>query len=410
MHEGVVTCANHGYAALPASLDMALAIADREIAGVPEDKMLLIEDAWLRDLPEVPENFEPHAFDGPESLLRIVLTSGTTGQSKAVAFSVNRIFTAGMASPMLWTRDAPEVSMLDLSTGMGIWYGVSKLFGGGTFYHETNPKAMIPLLHAHKIEHISASPVQLAFLARELQQSSLRLSALKMVTYVGAQLSPGLLHAIRATLCPSVACLYGSTEAGFAAMGLTHGPGFGPGSVGYVPPGAQVEIVDDQGQPLPYGEEGKIRVRSELMVQEYLGDPDATAKYFCDGWFYSGDRGRLSAQGMLTLTGRESEVINRGGAKIDPATVDQQLIDQAGILDAAAFAYQNSQGVQDLAAAIVADEATDLEQLTQSLRPKLGTLCPSVFVRVAGIPRNEMGKPLRRELQEQYAQTLREGQ
>ena len=408
MHEAVVSCGNHSYTPVSPSLDVDWAIAARPFQGVPSEKMILLNDDWLRELPQVPRDFSPRAYESMDSLWRLVLTSGTTGQSKVVGFTVGRSLTTSATASSLSKSLISEVTMLGLSTGMGIWYGTSKLLAGGIFYHCLGPKAAIALIHSHRVQHLCGSPVQLAEIANEMKHFSLRLTSLQMVTYVGGQLSPGLLQTIRSTLCPNVACLYGSTEAGLVATGLAHDPAFGNGQVGYVAPEVDVQIVGGDQEPLGYGEEGDIWVRAPFMAQEYIGDPVATAKYFRDGWFYAGDRGSLRPDGMLTLSGRQSEVINRGGVKIDPAAVDRQLLDHEGIVDAAAFAYEDGMGLTNVAAAIVSEQSIDAEQLKQDLRIKLGTLCPSAFMQVQSIPRNAMGKPMRYKLEQEHAQALQD--
>jgi len=135
------------------------------------------------------------------------------------------------------------------------------------------------------------------------------------------------------------------------------------------------------------------------MACEYFRDPEESRKFFRDGWFYPGDRGRLLADGLLVLSGRESELINCGGVKIDAALIDQSLLDHEGVIDAAAFGIEGKTGIQEVAAALVVADGFDFEALHAALLAKLGKVgAPQQFFRVKEIPRNEMGKVMRTQL------------
>jgi acyl-coenzyme A synthetase/AMP-(fatty) acid ligase len=177
---------------------------------------------------------------------------------------------------------------------------------------------------------------------------------------------------------------------------------------GYLYPDAAVEVVGESDESLPYGVEGLLRFKRPHMVNEYYNDPLLSAKYFRDGWFYSGDRGRLMNDGLLILTGRDSELINRGGIKIDPVSIDHYLVDYPGVEDAAAFGFINKIGVQDVAVAIVIADNFDIDTLKIKLHEKLGgARYPSYFIKVNKIPRNQMGKVMRGQLSKQFDQLVK---
>ena len=142
------------------------------------------------------------------------------------------------------------------------------------------------------------------------------------------------------------------------------------------------------------------------MACEYFKNPEATAKCFKDGWFYPGDRGRLNKNGLLFLTGRQSEIINHGGVKIDPVTIDEHLLAYPGIEDAAAFGFMGKSGFEQVATALVAKEDFDIPALHSGLVKKFGA--PVCFVRVKQIPRNQMGKVVRGQLRGRLSAILAE--
>src|SRR5882724_12103422 len=127
--------------------------------------------------------------------------------------------------------------------------------------------------------------------------------------------------------------------------------------------GLEIAIMDDSGERLPVDTEGEIAVRGETVTSGYLDDPEANRIAFRNGWFHTGDYGRLDIDGFLYLTGRKKELINRGGQKIFPAEVDHALANHPAVKEAAAFAVPHPTLGEDLAAAVVLREGSATSEL-----------------------------------------------
>lgn len=410
MHEGAATCSNHGYMALPPAIAPDLVIIDqvREIEG--SGRTLVLDAAWFDALPEPPAGFRAADYGGGGSLLRLVLTSGTLGQPKVLGITLEQTIGRCQAATTLAGKSVPNLSMLGLSTG-GMWRHMMRtLLAGGTYYDARVPSDVIALISRCRIPYLTASTGQVAAVVDVLEERGLRLDPLEMVVYMGAELTPSLLRRLRRVLRAHVVGDYGSTETSEVAQFIVdeNAPA---GAAGYILPEAALEVVDDEDRPVGAGCEGRVRMRTPHMSAGYYRNPEETRRSFRDGWFYPGDRGRLLEDGMLVLAGRESERINLGGVKINPADVDRVLLEQPGVQDVAAFGYEDHRGLETLAAAIVADEERDVEGLRATLaRVVPRELCPSVFVRCEAIPRNVMGKPERRHLRDLYGEAARRAQ
>src|SRR5690606_4523233 len=159
---------------------------------------------------------------------------------------------------------------------------------------------------------------------------------------------------------------YGSTEAGGATARLYESDD--PFDAGHVVPGSVVEIVDEDDQTVADGVVGRIRHRSVGMVHEYLGNAAATARAFSDGWLYPGDLGFIRPDGGLTLTGRESEVLNAGGVKIDPNRLDHFALQNPKVSDACSFQYLANSGIQQIGIALVTEDDVDVQALVADLK------------------------------------------
>jgi acyl-CoA synthetase (AMP-forming)/AMP-acid ligase II len=238
----------------------------------------------------------------------------------------------------------------------------------------------------------------------EAERQGRTVPTIETVYIGGTVMPPGVADRMRAVAegC-TIHAMYGATETGIATSRIYEGDD--PSNAGEVLPGARVEVVDDSDHVVAVGVPGRVRHRTPGMVREYVGDPYATAQAFRDGWFYPGDLGFIRPDGGLTLTGRESEVLNAGGVKIDPNRLDRFALAEAGIEDACAFDYADTSGIRRIGLALVAADDLDVTGFVARLSTEFGTAAPSLVARVELVPRNKMGKPLRRILAERYSES-----
>ena len=163
--------------------------------------------------------------------------------------------------------------------------------------------------------------------------------------------------------------------------------------MGYVTPDLSVQIVDDSGNPVPANQEGAVRVRTPVSVHGYLDDPAPAQTAFRDGYFDTGDTGFLTDENMLVISGRKKEVLNLGGDKVSPRTIEDALTGFYGIREAAVFTLPNEMGIDEVWALITPNGKLNEDALRQHCREKLApSHVPARFVNVAEIPRNAHGK------------------
>ena len=173
-----------------------------------------------------------------------------------------------------------------------------------------------------------------------------------------------------------------------------------PGTVG-LPAGPAVAIVDPAGHPLPVGQTGEVVIRGPSVMDGYEANPQANAEAFVNGWFRTGDLGRLDSDGYLTLAGRLKEQINRGGEKISPIEIDQALLSHPDISEATAFGFPHPTLGEEIAAAIVPRPHANISPaaiqdfLSQRLAP---FKVPRRVLVLDAIPKGPTGKVQRRQL------------
>ena len=126
-----------------------------------------------------------------------------------------------------------------------------------------------------------------------------------------------------------------------------------PGSVG-IGQGVEVRILDGEGKSLKTGAEGEICIRGENVTKGYINNPSANESSFTkDGFFRTGDQGKLDEDGYVYITGRIKELINKGGEKISPIELDNVITRHEAVSEAVSFAIPDEMYGQEVAVAIV---------------------------------------------------------
>ena len=344
------------------------------------------------------------AFQFPESdaTAMILHTSGTTSRPKIVPLSHANLFASAvniMRTLELSSQDR-TLNVMPLFHIHGIVGGLlSSLVAGGSvicapgyqgerFFNWAREMSAtwysaVPTIHQAALAELRSNPELVEGIKFRLIRSS------------SSALPPTVFHEMEKVWKVPIIESYGMTEASHQMASNCLPPRKRkPGSVG-VPAGPEIVILDDHGNPLPQGETGEISIRGASVTSGYLANPEANAKSFTSGWFRTGDQGRFDEDGYLFLTGRLKEIINRGGEHIAPKEIDEVLLDHPAVAQAVAFAVPHETLGEDLAAAVVKRQDTELSEL--ELREFLaervaGFKVPTRIVFVASIPKGPTGK------------------
>ncbi len=417
-----------------------LAVAGCLIAGVPvvpvpadvgeaERRHILTDSgaqAWLGELPEdtgglphVPvrlhaRSWHRYAEPSPDAAAMIVYTSGTTGPPKGVVVS-RRAIAADidmLAQAWEWTPDDTLVHGLPMYHIHGLVLGLlGSLRIGNRFVHTGKAK---PELYAHAVSELGGTllfgvptvwsrVVENGDAARALTPARLLVSgsaALPVPVFDGLSSLSGHAPIER----------YGSTETlitlstlaagerrpgwvGLPLAGVSGGAGAGQG--------VATRLVSDDGTELPHDGEsiGQLHVRSPTLFDGYLNRADATAEVLGDdGWYRTGDVAVIDEGGMHRIVGRESvDLIKSGGFRIGAGEIETVLLGHSGVREAAVIGAPDADLGQRIVAFVVGDAQPDelinhvAQQLSAHKRPREVRIVDS-------LPRNAMGKVLKKEL------------
>ncbi len=338
----------------------------------------------------------------------ILYSSGTTGWPKGVVHTHANIASSlqGLASCWQMTPDDVVVNVLPLFHIHGLAFAthLTWLTGGCLLVEDSfEPQ--------HTLEAIGRGTIFMAvppIYYRLLDEPQFPVAAqswqnVRLFTCGSAPIRPEVLPQLESIVGQPVINRYGMTE----AYVITSLPLAGPwpyGSVGLPLPGIELQTLRDDGSPAAVGEVGAVQIRGPNLFRSYWNKPEATQTAFASGWFETGDLGFLDAAGFLTLVGRQHDLIISSGYNVYPQVVERVLGECPGVRECAVLGLPDQQRGERVAAAIVrSDSQLDEAALRAWCSERLVHYQqPKSLLFVESLPKNSLGKILRRELREMF--------
>ncbi|MDQ6782813.1 MAG: acyl--CoA ligase, partial [Actinomycetota bacterium] len=337
----------------------------------------------------------------PAALAVLLLTSGTTGKSKAVLESH-----AACRAKMQFFADAfrpgpsdVHLVYLPMAHVFGLRLGLIALLSGGrlVLLERFSPETALRLVADEGVTVLPGMPTHLTLILSALDPDRHAVGTLRWAISAATALPAPVATGVYERLAGDVLYVFGCAE-GFTTR-TTDRDQILRGSVGNTvfegPEGTAqdgtVAILDPADHhPVPTGDVGEISFGARSPV-EYWGDPPTAI----DGWYHTGDLGRLDADGCLYVVGRLKELVNRGGLKVAPSEIESALVRHPGILDAGVVATPDPV-LGEAICACVAPTGTEVPDLAE-LRGFVGaTLArhklPDELCVMEGIPRTKIGK------------------
>lgn len=388
----------------------AVIVTDDEHAGRFAGRSLVL----VGDRPVLrPGATTDRRYDADVALIQF--TSGTTGRPKAVLLQHAGVIELldGVLDKLRGNARSDRPPMPNLvPVSLSLWAGIyNVLFAMRVGAAVVVMDGFDTVQFAHLVRRFGIRstvlpPAAMAMLADD--ESIEDLHPLKYVRSITAPLSPLQARRFRERFDISVLNSYGQTEIGGEIVGWnaadsrTHGDDK-LGSVGRPHQGVEVRTVDTDGAVLPADGAGEVQVRTPAMSAGYADGSDLADRLTADGWFRTGDVGRVDPDGFVWIEGRMSDMINRGGLKVFPAEVEEVLRLAPGVGDAVVVGVPDERLGEVPVAFVVgaegADGAIDPDVLERVCRRHLSAYkVPTEFHAVPALPRNEVGKVLKAQL------------
>jgi acyl-CoA synthetase (AMP-forming)/AMP-acid ligase II len=255
----------------------------------------------------------------------------------------------------------------------------------------------------------TATPFFLAYLAAQAEHGDEPLyPALRGCVGGGAPITPELGERVRKTLgVAGIANAWGLTEFPVAASQRTDGPPeLLDRTVGRPVPGVSVRVVDDSGRALGVDAEGELRLKGPQCFLGYVDSSLDAEAFDADGWFRSGDRGRIDADGNVTVTGRIKDAIIRNAENISALEIEGVLATHPGVADVAVIGVPDERTGERVCAVVVAQPGADVTLATLFEHCQAKGLSkyksPERLELVDELPRNLTGKVLKKDLRARF--------
>ena len=346
---------------------------------------------------------------GPEDLAAILYTSGTTGRSKGAMLSHDNLASNARTLVDHWrfTADDVLIHALPVFHTHGLFVATNTvLASGGTmlFLPRLDPKLILALM-----ERATAMMGVPTFYTRLLKEPGLDHAAVARMRLFVSGSAPLLAETHRewqARTGHAILERYGMTETNMSTSNPYEGDRVA-GTVGFPLPGVSLRVVDpESGAALPTDEVGMIEVRGPNVFKGYWRMPEKTAAEFkADGFFITGDLGKVDSRGYVHIVGRGKDLIITGGFNVYPKEVETEIDALPGIVESAVIGLPHADFGEGVTAVVVAGEgAPDEAAILAHLEGRLAKFkLPKRVLFAAELPRNAMGKVQKNLLRTQHA-------
>jgi len=356
---------------------------------------------------------QPAAFDNSaraaDDLAAILYTSGTTGVSKGAMLSHDNLLSNALTLADYWQFSSDDVLLHALpifhTHGLFVATNIILSVGGSMiFLARFDVEQMLAQL-PRATSMMGVPTFYTRLLADERFEREL-VAHMRLFVSGSAPMLPETHVQFEERIGQRILERYGMTETNMNTSNPYHGERR-VGSVGFPLPGVEVRISDPEtAQELAPEETGMIEVRGPNVFLGYWRKPEKTALELREnGFFITGDLGKIDADGYVHIVGREKDLIISGGYNIYPKQIETEIDALDGVLESAVFGVKHADLGEAVAVAVVALPGHDIdpEQLIRALEPRLARfkLPRQVFV-LEELPRNAMGKVQKNSLRERY--------
>ena len=392
----------------PASREKLNAVA--AAAGAAIETLGVRQDGSLMDKAKSQPVTFKDVDRGKDDLAAILYTSGTTGRSKGAMLTQNNLASNALTLVDYWrfTRDDVLIHALPIYHTHGLFVAMNTLLlaGGSMFF--------LPKLDADAIMKLMPRATSMmgvpTFYTRLLQHPGLNRDATKHMRLFISGSAPLLAETHREwreKTGHAILERYGMTETNMNTSNPFDGDRVA-GTVGFPLPGVSARIADpDSGKVLPQGEIGMIEVKGPNVFKGYWQMPDKTkAEFRDDGFFITGDLGKIDERGYIHIVGRGKDLVITGGFNVYPVEVESEIDALPGVVESAIIGLAHPDFGEGVTAVVVPQKGAQIDekQVMAALDGRLAKFkLPKKVIFVEELPRNTMGKVQKAALRDTYA-------
>ncbi len=385
-----------------------------------------LREGWLSysSMIEGTEEEDLWPLSDDDDLSVLMFTAGTTGFPKGVMLSHNSFssYILSNVSPADPEVEESNILTVPLYHIAGMQAMMSAIYGGRSLIiqRQFEPSEWMRLVENERADRAMVVPTMLKMLMDHENFHKYDMSSLRVITYGAA---PMPVEVIRRAIVefPNAQFInaFGQTETAATITMLPPEDHVLDGtpdeverklkrlaSIGKPLADVEVRIVDENGADVSDSETGEIVARGDRLMKGYWGQESATAETIREGWLFTGDLGYMDEDGYIFLAGRAKDFIKRGGEMISPEEVEQVLHSHPDIDEAAIIGVPDLDWGERVRALVVARPGCDVDEsdVIEFCRQRMSSFKkPESVVVLSELPRNPMGKVLKRVLREDHS-------
>jgi long-chain acyl-CoA synthetase len=364
---------------------------------------------------------EPQINTVGEDLAMILYTSGTSGFPKGVMYThghlINRIESRKKSLSFLAPGAVIVLVVPTYHTG-GIQMILSCISAPLTLVvmRQFRTRQFLEIVEKEQVETCLLVPAMIKRIIDHPDMDRYDLRSLKLITYGTAPISPAVLKKAMEKIKALFVQGYGMTEGSITMLGPTDHALDGDDeevekklkrldSAGKPMDDVEVRIVDSHDRHLPAGQTGQVIARGPGLMTGYWKAPGETEKLIKDGWLYTGDMGYLDEDGYLFLVGRDKDIIVRGGENISPKEIENVLDTHPKVAESAVIGCADEEWGETVRAIVLPRKGMKIteDELIEYCRERMASYKkPTSVIFVESLPRNPVGKIMKRTLREQF--------
>ncbi len=344
--------------------------------------------------------------DGGDTAV-ILYTSGTTGQPKGAELTHDNLTRNAQVAARLAQVDADDVLLgaLPLFHSFGQTCGLNGAMSVGaklSMIPRFDPAKALEIIQRDRVTVFQGVPTMYGAMLNHPERDSYDTSSLRVCMSGGAAMPGEVMRGFEEAFACKVLEGYGLSETSPVASFNHPNRERKPGSIGTPIEGVEMKVVDDDGKEVDQGEVGEIVIKGHNVMKGYWERPEATEEAIVDGWFHSGDMGKVDEDGYFFIVDRKKELIIRGGYNVYPREIEEVLYEHPAVAECAVIGIPDESMGEEVAAAVALKGGQDVDEdeLKAYVKENVaGYKYPRRLWLVDELPKGPTGKILKREIE-----------
>jgi long-chain acyl-CoA synthetase len=338
----------------------------------------------------------------------ILYTSGTTGKPKGAELTHQNLH----RNADVTCRTTAEIGPGDVvlgslplfhSFGQTVSMNASLMVGAClTLLPKFDPADALETMQRDRVTHFYGVPTMYGALLHHPGREEFDTSAVRICITGGASMPVEVLRGFEEAFGCLVLEGYGLSETSPVSSSNHPDRERKPGSIGTPLEGVEMQVVDEDDNPVPQGEVGEIVIRGHNIMKGYWQRPDATEEAMRGGWFHSGDMARMDEEGYFYIVDRKKDLIIRGGYNVYPREVEEVLYEHPKIREAAVVGVPHDEWGEEIGACVVCHEGEELgaDEVSEYVKERIAAYkYPRLVWFSEELPKGPTGKILKREIE-----------